>query len=241
MSLAAYILLYFPRKRVSKPHVTIPLVVAVLVVVEMMFPLRGYIRSFYQPFPKDGGGYFGDELPVEEPLRGWPIPMCHTFSSQFNTAGLNTMNNIYYRMNNAYFKFSSIEGYDDATFYVKDENIEDMPWLKNFGNRLFFVSSLISAEDRDTAQRLTKRICESGQNLEYAVVEGLPSASFSKDISFVSSKELDHISTIEEMAKPSACVYKTHTFLEEDFHLVGTDSNNKHVKLYVAKLPDSFP
>jgi len=249
ISVIVSILLYFPRKRLFRPDVTIPLVVAVLVVVEMMFPLRGYIKYFYSPFPKDGGGYFGNELSLTDPIRGWPVPMCHTFPSQFNVAGLNTTNpdpktvnkDVLYRMNNAYFKFSSVAGYDDTTFVEKDGNIENMPWLKKFTDRLFFISSLIPVKEHDEALRLTRMICENGENFQYAVVEGFPASFFSKDISLVSSKELDHISLMEDGAKPSSPVLKTYTLLKKDFRNIGTDSDNSQALLYSAELPDDFP
>lgn len=241
MSLIVSMLLYFPRKRVFKPYITIPLVLAVIVVVEMMFPLRGYIRSFYQPFPKDGGGYFGSALPVKDSIRGWPLPMCHTFPSQFNTAGVNTTNNLLYRMNNTYFKFSSIEGYDDTTFYEKGGNIEDMPWLKKFTDRLFFVNNIIPVKEHDEALRLTRMICETGKNSQYAVVEGFPDAFFSKDISLVPSKELEQIATIKDVVKPSSPIFKTYTISKKDFRSVGTDPDNAHSLLYSANLPEDFP
>lgn len=241
MSLIVSMLLYFPRKRVFKPYITIPLALAIIVVVEMMFPLRGYIRSFYQPFPKDGGGYFGNEMSLTDPIRGWPVPMRHTFPSQFNTAGLNTTNQLLYRMNNTYFKFSSIEGYDDTTFYEKDGNIENMPWLKRFPDRLFFVSNLIPVKEHDEALNLTRMICEDGRNYQYAVVEGFPASFFSKDILLVSSKELDNISTIEDVVKPLSSVFKTYTISKKDFRSVGTDPDNAHALLYSAKLPEDFP
>jgi hypothetical protein len=242
MSLIVSILIYFPRKRIFKPYITIPLVLAVIVIVEMMFPLRGYIRSFYRPFPKNGSGYFGSALPVKNPIRGWPVPMCHSFPSQFNTAaGLNTTNLFDYRINNAYFKFSSIEGYDDSTFYEKGGNIEDMPWLKRFTDRLFFVNNIIPVKEHSEALRLTRMICETGKNSQYAVVEGFPRTFFSKDISLVSLKEFDNISTIEDMDKPSSSEFKTYTISRKDFRSIGKDTDNAHALLYSAMLPEDFP
>jgi hypothetical protein len=249
ISVIVSMLLYFPRKRLFRPDVTIPLVVAVLVVVEMMFPLRGYIKSFYSPFPKDGGGYFGNELSLTDPIRGWPVPMRHTFSSQFNVADLNTTNpdsktmnkDVLSRLNNTYFKFSSVEGYDDTTFIEKGVNIENMPWLKKFTDRIIFISSLIPAKEHDEALLLTRIICENGKNFQYAVVEGFPASFFSKDISLVSSKEMDHISQMEDVAQPPSPILKTYTLLKKDFRNIGTDYDNSQSLLYSAKLPDDFP
>ncbi len=242
MALIVSMLLYLPRERVFKPHVAIPLVVAVLVVVEIALPLRGYVRSFYRPFPKDGGGYFGRSLPVKDPIRGWPVPMRHSFPSQFNTIeGLNTTNNIYYRMNNAYFKFSSIEGYDDCTAYEKGANIEDMPWLKRATDRLLFVNKIVPVREHEEALRLTKMIFEAGKNSQYAVVEGAPSPSVLGNISLISANELNDVSNTKDVAKTTYSVSRTRTIAGKDFKSVGVDPDNSHARLYSVNLPVDFP
>lgn len=242
IALVLSMLLYLPRERVFKPHVAIPLVVAVLVVVEIILPLRGYVRSFYLPFPKDGGGYFGSGLPVKDPMRGWPVPMRHSFPSQFNAAeGLNTTNNIYYRMHNAYFKFCSVEGYDDCTAYEKGANIEDMPWLKRAADRLLFVDKIVPVREHEEALRLTKMIFEAGKNSQYAVVEGASSSSVLGNISLISANELNVGSKTKDIAKAAYPASKTFTIAGKDFRSVGVDSDSSHARLYSVDLPVDFP
>ncbi|OFX07420.1 MAG: hypothetical protein A2516_02610 [Alphaproteobacteria bacterium RIFOXYD12_FULL_60_8] len=242
VALIVSMLLYLPRERIFKPHVAIPLVLAVLVVVEIALPLRGYVRSFYRPFPKDGGGYFGSGLPMEDPIRGWPLPTRHSFPSQFNVAeGLNTTNNIYHRMDNAYFKFCSIEGYDDCTAYEKGANIEDMPWLKRATDRLLFVDKIVPVREHEEALRLTKMIFETGKNSQYAVVEGAPSASVLGDISLISENELNDAANTKDVAKAAYPASKTFTIAGKEFKSVGADPDNTHARLYSVSLPIDFP
>lgn len=242
ISIVIMILFYFPRKLIAKPYITIPIFLAVVIIAETMIPLRGYIRMFYAPFPKNGGGYFGDNLPIKDAIRGWPVPMCHTFAWQFNPVNLNTTNNIYFRRDNAYFKFFSNDpAYDDTTLYEKDKNITTMPWLSKFSERLFFINKLVPVKEHVAALYLTKPICESGKANQYAVVEGLSGSFESKDIETISLEQLDQSLHAINMPEPAKEMRNSRTILSQDFHRIGTDSVDKRIKLYYFDLPADFP
>ncbi len=239
--LAVTMVLYIPRSKIIKPQITIPLVLTVILFVEIMIPLKNYQKIFYQPFLQKDHEIIKKIIIENRQLRGLPFPLRHSFPQKRSAANQNITRNIYHKMNNAYFKSFYIDGFNDATFYPKKHNIDQLPWLKHFKEHLVFIQDIVLVNDQKTAMKYAEVLAKAEKHLQLAVVEKTSELSELNDLYVHQVSSIEELMNLQTNGVKKTIVQEETELSTKNFRYIGKDASNKKSSIYSGSLPFEFP